>query len=264
MTERPEGPDAVGYVYGIRLASSREYRYVGLTEMPVNRRLMRHKGEARSGRKTPFYDWLRREIDGDVLIEVLEEVRTSRDDLGRAEARWISECRSGGHRLLNLTEGGLGPKGVVWTAEQREAARERSTGRRGVSRYAEENPFFGREHTEEQRARWSEQRRGQNTGSANPNFGRFGAEHPGYGRFMSEEQRRALSEARRGELNPNYGKSASAETRVKMSAARKGRPMPSSKRSAHTRHHTNKGRTSPTCTYCQQDAMAVAEREERP
>lgn len=264
MTGLPVEPGAVGYVYGIRLAASAEYRYVGLTEMSVRRRLLRHKGEARAGRKTPFYDWLRREMDSDLVIEVLEEIRTSRGDLGRAEVRWILERRSAGDRLLNLTDGGLGPTGVVWTEEQREAARQRSTGRTGVSRYGEENPFFGRAHTHEQRARWSEERRGQNVGPANPNFGRFGEDHPAYGRFMSEEQRRALSEARRGVLNPNFGKSASAETRAKMSAARKGRPMPSSRRSAHTRYHTNQGRTSPTCTYCRQDATAVAEREETP
>ncbi|MBF0688612.1 MAG: NUMOD3 motif protein [Cellulomonas sp.] len=264
MTDRLDESGAVGYVYGIRLASSREYRYVGLTEMPVQRRLMRHTAEARAGRKTPFYDWLRRELDSDVVVDVLEEVRTSRDDLGHAEARWIVERRAVGDRLLNLTDGGLGPKGVVWTEEQREAARRRATGRRGVSRYGAENPFYGQGHTQEQRARWSERRRGQNVGAANPNFGRFGEEHPAYGRFMAEEQRRALSESRTGELNPNFGKSASAETRAKMSAARKGRPMPSSRRSANTRYHTNQGRTSPTCTYCQQDAVAVAEREERP
>lgn len=264
MTDRLDESGAVGYVYGIRLAPSREYRYVGLTETPVQRRLLRHKASARGGRKTPFYDWLRREIDSDVVVEVLEEVRSSREDLGRAEVAWIVERRALGDRLLNLAEGGLGPKGVVWTAEQREEARQRSTGRPGVSRYGDENPFYGRQHTPEQRARWSEQRRGQNTGPANPNFGLFGQEHPAYGRFMPEEQRRALSESRTGELNPNFGKSASAETRGKMSAARKGRPMPSSRRSAHTRHHTNQGRTSPTCTYCQQDAVAVAEREEKP
>lgn len=263
MTEMSSESGAVGYVYGIRLASSREYRYVGLTEMTVGRRFARHRGEARAGRRTPFYDWLRREYDNDFAVDVLEEVRTSRDDLGRAEVRWIDQLRADGHRLLNLADGGLGPAGVVWTDEQREAARVRSTGRPGVSRYGDENPFYGRTHTDEQRAQWSEQRRGQHTGPENPNFGRFGPDHPGYGRYMTEAQRRALSESRKGELNPNYGKTASAETRAKMSAARKGRPMPSSRRSAHTRYHTNQGRTSETCAFCQSDAAAVVEREEK-
>jgi hypothetical protein len=58
---------------------------------------------------------------------------------------------------------------------------------------------------------------------------------------------------RRGELNPNFGKTASDETRAKMSAVRKGRPMPSSVRSAHTRHHTNKGVFKETCQHCIDD-----------
>jgi hypothetical protein len=264
MTRNSNQSDAVGYVYGVRLAAASEYRYVGLTEMSPAARMRRHRAEARSGRRTPFYDWLRREYDNDLVIEVLEEVRTSRDDLGAAEVRWIATLRGSGHRLLNLALGGLGPAGVVWSEEQRGAARQRSTGRPGVPRYGEDNPFFGRRHSAEQRGRWSQSRRGQNTGSANPNYGRFGEDHPAYGRFMTDEQRAALSEMRRGELKPNFGRSASAETRAKMSAARKGRPMPSSRRSAHTRYHTNQGRTSPTCTHCQQDAVAVVEREEKP
>nr|WP_264010183.1 NUMOD3 domain-containing DNA-binding protein [Mycolicibacterium flavescens] len=71
---------------------------------------------------------------------------------------------------------------------------------------------------------------------------------------MSEEARAQLAEQRRGAANPNFGRQASAETRAKMSAVRKGRPMPSSKRSAHTRHHTNKGIKKETCRYCNEDS----------
>uniref|UniRef100_UPI001D01DE71 NUMOD3 domain-containing DNA-binding protein n=1 Tax=Mycolicibacterium baixiangningiae TaxID=2761578 RepID=UPI001D01DE71 len=135
----------------------------------------------------------------------------------------------------------------------RDAARIRSTGRKGVSRYAAENPFYGRTHTAEQRAKWSKLRKGQNAGPANPNFGKFGASHPSFGRVISEQARAHLAELRRGAANPNYGREASDETRAKMSAVRKGRPMPSSRRSAHTRHHTNRGIKKDTCRYCIED-----------
>lgn len=155
--------------------------------------------------------------------------------------------------LLNLSEGGLGPVGVIWTAEMREAARIRSTGRQGVSRFGEENPFFGRTHSASQRVKWSMDRKGSFQGEANPNFGKFGAAHPGFAHAMPEESRRRLSEMRMGAGNPNFGRTASAETRAKMSAVRKGRPMPSSRRNAHTRHHTNKGVFKETCRYCVED-----------
>lgn len=240
----------VGVVYGIRDGSTGDIRYVGQTAGSIRRRFAQHLRVARSGRRTPLYDWLRSRQPDDVEIVELEKVYREREELGIAETAWISYMRERGARLLNIAEGGLGPTGVVWSAERREAARRRATGRPGVSRPGDANPFYGKSHSRAQRAVWSERRRGSITGANNPNFGKFGAEHPAYGRSLSEETRERLSEQKRGEKNPNFGKSASAETRAKISAVRKGKPMPSSVRNAHTRHHTNKGVVNPNCTFC--------------
>ncbi len=262
-----QGVGAVGSVYGVRLPLSAEYRYIGMTEKTVARRFARHRAEARAGRRTPFYDWLRKHGD-DAVVDVLERVVTSRADLGAAEIRWIAARRAAGDRLLNLTDGGLGPTGVVWTDEQREAARLRATGRQGVRRPGALNPFYGRKHSAEQREAWSRDRAGTGTGESNPNYGKFGPDHPSFGRTLSDEARLALSEARQGPRNPNFGKTASAETRAKMSAVRRGRPMPSSRRNAHTRHHTNKGAWSPRCGFCdtiveRQFALLVPQGDEK-
>ena len=240
---------------------SSEFRYVGLTSKTILRRRSEHFKNADRGIKTPFSDWLRRyESREDVYFESLELVMSQDlEDLGTAEQVWIARLRDEGHRLLNLTDGGLGPRGYVWSEEQRRAVGDRTRGTihpnplRGA-----DNPMWGRSHSDEQRARWSEARRGKNAGEANPNFGKFGAEHPSFGHTMSPESRARLSESRRGEGNPNYGKSASDETRAKMSAVRKGRPKPSSVRSAHTRHHTNKGVFSDTCRHCIDDQQSAA------
>ncbi|WP_422748630.1 NUMOD3 domain-containing DNA-binding protein [Mycobacterium sp. WMMD1722] len=244
-----DGTPGRGVIYGVRLRPELVYRYVGLTTKTAKIRLRQHLKVARSGRKTPFYDWLRIHDGEDIVADVLEVVE-GLQELGEAEIAWIERLRSEGHKLLNLSEGSLGPTGVEWTAEMREAARIRSTGRKGVSRFAAENPFYGRNHADEQRAKWSALRKGQNAGPANPNFGKFGPDHPGFGRVMSEEARAQLAELRRGAANPNYGRKASDETRAKMSAVRRGRPKPSSRRSAHTRHHTNKDIKRDTCRYC--------------
>lgn len=246
------GKPTDGVIYGVRLRTEYDYRYIGLTTKSAHVRLRQHFKEAGAGRKTPFYDWLRKQNRDDVIADVLDWV-CGLDRLGRAEIDWIAYLRREGQPLLNLADGGLGPIGVVWTAEMREAARIRSTGRPGVSRFGEENPFYGGTHSAPQRAKWSAERKGRYQGEANPNYGKFGPEHPGFGRVMSEESRRRLSEMRTGAGNPNYGRTASAETRAKMSAVRKGRPMPSSRRSAHTRHHTNKGVFKQSCTYCVED-----------
>jgi hypothetical protein len=241
-----------GVIYGVRLESEFVYRYVGLTTRSVETRGRQHVKVARSGRKTPFYDWLRVHDGEAIVVDVLDQVE-GLEDLGRAEMGWIEWLRSEGHPLLNLSQGGLGPMGIEWTAEMREAARIRSTGRKGVSRFADDNPFYGLTHAAEQRAKWSKLRKGQNAGPENPNYGKFGASHPSYGHVMPEEARQKLSEQRRGAGNPNYGRVASDETRAKMSAVRKGRPMPSSRRSAHTRYHTNQGVKKDSCRYCIED-----------
>ncbi|ANC32962.1 NUMOD3 motif (2 copies) [Isoptericola dokdonensis DS-3] len=254
-TQLPGRQRPVGIIYGIRLKDSNEYRYIGLTTWSSSRRLRRHLSNARAGRKTPYYDWLRKHQE-DVVVDQLYTERESLTRLGEAEILWIAALRAEGHRLLNLSAGGLGPTGVVWTDEMREAARQRSTGRKGVSRPGPLGPFYGMQHTPEQRAKWSRDRKGTFVGPANPNYGKFGEDHPSFGHTMSPESRAVLSEMRRGERNPNFGKKASPETRAKMSAAQKGVPKPSSARSAHTRYHTNQGRTSPTCKFCISDAQS--------
>ena len=242
-----------GLVYGIRLRGEVEYRYVGITTKTASRRFHQHLRVAAGGRKTPFYDWLRKQEPSALIADELDWIE-GLPELGQAEIDWISYLRREGDRLLNLSEGGLGPTGVVWTEEQREAARIRNTGRKGVSRPGAANPFYGGKHSLEQRMQWSIDRKGTYSGPENPNFGKFGADHPGFGHTMSEESRRALSEAKKGAGNPNFGRKLSDETRAKISAAQKGKPMPSSRRSAHTRHHTNKGVEKADCKYCVEDS----------
>ncbi|NVM94537.1 NUMOD3 domain-containing DNA-binding protein [Arthrobacter wenxiniae] len=250
-----------GLVYGIRLRADFEYRYVGITTKTASRRFHQHLRVAAAGRKTPFYDWLRKFDPSDVTVDELDCVE-GLQELGQAEIDWISYLRREGDRLLNLSEGGLGPTGVVWTDAMREAARIRSTGRKIVRECGPGAPFFGKHHSEEQKEKWSRERKGTYVGPENPNFGKFGEEHPGFGHKMSDESRKLLSEARSGPLNPNFGKTASAETRAKRSAAMKGIPRPASQRNAHTRHHTNKNVIKIDCKYCIEDAAARNLREE--
>lgn len=251
--------ETIGVIYGVRLASSEEYRYVGLTTKTVIRRFQQHLRNAERGHKNPFYDWLRKRPTEEIVVDTLETVTSNLEDLGQAEISWISALNERGDRLLNLTEGGLGPMGYVWTAEQRAAAAKRATGRKIPPRPGAANPFFGKTHTPEQRATWSKSRAGSITGAKNPNYGKFGKDHPSYGHVMSLESRKRLSEQKGGPLNPNYGKVYTAEERAAMSARSKGKPMPSSVRSAHTRHHTNKGVHNPACAHCIEDALKVVD-----
>jgi hypothetical protein len=254
----------IGRIYAFRTYETGEFRYVGMTTASVTVRERQHFKTAASGRKTPFYDWLRKEGREHAIAVPLEVVFTNLEDLAEAEIRWIARLRAGGHRLLNLSDGGKGPNGHIWTEEQRKAAGDRGRGRpTGVHRRGPDSPVWGRAiHSEEQKAKWSVMRKGTYTGAANPNYGKFGTDHPSFGHVVSEETRRLLSERKQGQLNPNFGKTASDDTRAKMSAAQKGVPKPSSARSAHTRYHRNKGVVSPKCKYCA-EPPAAAPTEER-
>ncbi|NLA64917.1 MAG: GIY-YIG nuclease family protein [Leucobacter sp.] len=248
------GEPIIGRVYAFRSTRDGEVRYVGQTTKSLLRRRGEHRAQARRGRKTPFYSWLRKQNAEDYEVISLEAVAGDRELLGEAEEAWITLFRNSGDRLLNLTEGGLGPKGVQWTDGRRKEMSERNKGRKGVSLPGSLNPMWGRSHSEEQKRRWSQQRKGTNAGVNNVNYGKFGAEHPAYGRKLSSEARKLLSEQRQGEKNPNFGKTASGETRAKMSAAQKGVPKPSSVRSAHTRYHTNMNVFKDSCRHCLDDA----------
>lgn len=261
MQSRPDsaalpGWPFAGAIYGVRLADSDEFRYVGMTTVSLRRRRSEHWRNADRGVRTPFSDWLRAKAAREaVYFQPLQIVMSdSIKDLEEAERRWIRTLRERGHRLLNVTEGGVAPRGYRWTDRQKEAIRGKRRGPRiPVPLDGPNNPMWGRQHSEEQKALWSLQRRGMNSGADNPNFGKFGEAHPSFGRTMTAEARERLSLSRRGPLNPNFGKTASDETRAKMSAVRKGRPMPSSVRNAHTRYHTNKGVFKDTCRHCQDD-----------
>lgn len=125
----PLGSADGGLIYGVRLRSDPRYRDVGLTTKSSQVRLRQHLKEAAAGRKTPFYDWLRKQDRDNVIVDQLDWA-DGLNELGEAEIAWIALLRHEGQPLLNIAAGGLGPTGVEWTAETREAARIRSTGRK--------------------------------------------------------------------------------------------------------------------------------------
>ncbi|WP_226862597.1 GIY-YIG nuclease family protein [Mycolicibacterium baixiangningiae] len=101
--ETPAG----GVIYGVRFLPEFVYRYVGLTTKTAEIRLRQHFKIARSGRKTPFYDWLRVHDGEDIVADVLE-VFDGLEELGQAEITWIERLWKEGHPLLNLSQGAWG------------------------------------------------------------------------------------------------------------------------------------------------------------
>lgn len=118
----------------------------------------------------------------------------------------------------------LGGEGVLGHKPSQETLSKMS-----MSHIGEKNSFYGKHHSEQQRDKWSKDRKGKNTGK----------ENPFYGKHHSEETIHKLShygKSRTGSANPNYGnhklsgenhpmfgKHLSDETRQKMSVSMKGK-----------------------------------------
>jgi hypothetical protein len=177
-----------GLIYGVRLRSEFAYYYVGLTTKSIKTRLKQHFKVARSGRKTPFYDWLRAHDYGDVVADELHRVE-GLEELGRAEIAWIELLRRAGR-----------PYGRNHSAEQRA---QWSKLRKGTNsgpdnpnygKFGEDHPSFGRVMSEQAREKLAEKRRGR----GNPN----------YGRRASEETRAKMSAVRKGRPMPSSRRSA--------------------------------------------------------
>jgi group I intron endonuclease len=188
-----------GVIYALS-ADGQTYRYVGLTVQP-RVRLNAHRHAARHGQQYPVYNWMRKHGPENVRMRVL--CYASVDDLPAAEQWWITELRSLGYDLLNLTDGGEG--NIGWTMPEDVRAR-----------------LAAHVKSEEHRRRISEAMRG---------------------RTQSPEHVAKVVEARRGKPGPNTGKTFSHEWRANMRTAKVGKPRPRSvidkmtgrKQSAETR-----------------------------
>lgn len=100
-------------------------------------------------------------------------------------------------RLLNKTDGGDGPQGMLISEETREKLREKRKGR---------TPALGMKHTDE----WRE------------NHSRLMSENNSFkGKKHSEESRRKMSENLKGRTAWNKGRKMSEETKRKISEAKR-------------------------------------------
>jgi hypothetical protein len=103
--------------------------------------------------------------------------------------------------LRNLTDGGDGCSGLIFSEESKRRISERISG--------EGNPFYGKKHSDETKKKISEAL----TGKIGPNKGRK----------FSDESRKKMSEAKKGKVPHNKGKAPSEETKQKISKANAGR-----------------------------------------
>lgn len=100
---------------------------------------------------------------------------------------WYKRKDCCGGTLVNMTDGGEGCTGRMWTNEQKDKISKANT---------------GKTHTEEQKQKWSENRSGEN--------------HCQFGKPLSESRKNNISKAKKG-------KKATEETKAIMSLSHKGK-----------------------------------------
>ena len=105
--------------------------------------------------------------------------------------------------------------GRTHSQETKEKISNQSKGKPGVKKYGKDNSFYGKEHSQETKELLRQ--RTTETWKNQP--------HPWIGRKHSEETKAKFIENNKGEGNPNYGKKQSAETKAKVKLAKLGRKL---------------------------------------
>jgi hypothetical protein len=155
-----------------------EYRYIGKTTRTLARRLYFHI--YRQPKEMNLYKkrWIEKvqKAGGEIIAVSLEEC--SDDSQNEREMFWIEACRSGGHRLTNMSDGGEGGRNPC--PEVREKIRAALLGKKRPPHVCEAlrasaklrtgalNSNFGKRWTKAQRNHLAAIKRIQYAGSGNP------------------------------------------------------------------------------------------------
>lgn len=124
------------------------YLYIGMTGKKRSLRMAQHRHAAKTGKKTPLYDCMRKH-GPDNFIMVIRDVFPTKEECQQAEREWIATARKEGWKILNLADGGEGGY-VVPEHLKDEWKAKLSKARQG------RKPALGMKHTEENKKFFAE------------------------------------------------------------------------------------------------------------
>jgi group I intron endonuclease len=168
-------------------------KYIGKT-VNIRKRIKDHLNGLLNGADKCLYlqnAW-KKHGEESFYIYVVKECHL--EELDEMEKFYIREWKTKSPNGYNLTDGGDGTSGYLWSEEQRESIR------------GEKNHRYGIPPSEETRKKWKKSRK---------------MNSPYYGKTLPEKTKAKMRENHAdysGSNNPNYGKHHSDETRAKISS----------------------------------------------
>lgn len=176
--------------------------YIGITNGTLEERMKAHRSHSRNKRRK-LYDAFKKYGFENFLVEILEEVETKKEALEK-ETLYIKHFDTFNNGY-NMNEGGTGL--VYHTGETKKKMSENNYWL-GKNRSGENNPMFGKTHTEEVKERISKANK--------KNTYRQGKTH-------TEETKNKIREKAIGRASPIKGKKRSEEFCKKVSEGKKGK-----------------------------------------
>lgn len=126
-------------IYTLSHPLTGEIRYVGKTIQTLERRLTTHLADARAKRyKNHNCNWIQSLLKQELLpkMELLDCIEDA-DNWEWLESYWISQLKDWGFRLTNLTDGGDGNKGQVFSRESIQKRADKNRGQKRTEEFKE-------------------------------------------------------------------------------------------------------------------------------
>lgn len=147
------------FIYGLIDPRNGEIKYVGKTNN-IKKRIREHIRDEENNLK---YAWIKslKKINLEPEVLVLEETNIEHSNFW--EIFWISQCKTWGFELKNMTNGGDGSYGIIpWNKGKKgifkhsEESKKLMSDWRKVNTVGEKNGFFGKKHSEESKRKQRE------------------------------------------------------------------------------------------------------------
>lgn len=250
--------DRKGVIYGLH-TGDHVVRYIGQTVKVPSIRMREHRNFADKGVDWPVYRWMRKSGSENIQMCIMEVVDNP-SLLDDREIALISEYRlTYPKSMLNVTDGGGGIRGYVFTEEQRKtlsAARMGNQNAKGFKHTEETRAKVaaaGKRRVYEKRGPLSDEHRAKVSAALKEKWAKDG--HHATGRTLSAEHKVKLSEASKGNKYA-AGQVWDESRRSMISAVHKGKPKSEEhklkiKEGAHRRWHTNRGQVVADCQFCE-------------